>query len=586
MATGRQPFPGDTPGTVHDAILNRAPVPAGRVNPELPLPIEGVINKALEKERGLRYQHAADLRAELQRLKRDTDFARAAAAGGVVARGRARPGWGVKTGAAAGALALGALLALGTWSAIFRAEGEAIDSIAVLPFANATNDPNAEYLSDGITETLINSLTQLPRLRVTARSTVFRYKGKDADSQKVGNDLRVRAVLSGRLLQQGDTLIVRTELMDVSNGSQLWGGQYSRKASDVFALQEDLSREISEKLRLRLTPEERQRLTKRHTENANAYQLYLKGKYHWNKRSPEGIQRAVEYFQQAVDTDPAYALAYAGLADSYNIMSFFNMVPPRSAMPKAKASAMKALEIDSGLAEPHISLGYASFTFDWDWPAARTHIDQALALNASAVLNHTAYPFYLTVSGRPEEAVSVAQQALDRDPVSASFSHNLAVQFHLAGQFDKAIEEGRRTIELDSDIAIAHDVLAMSFAAKGMYREALLEMERAIALSPASAVSLGNLGYVRARLGQRSEAQHIVEQLDAASRERYTPALAFAAVYSGLDEKDQAFTWLDKAYEERCNRLAYLKNESTWTGLRGDPRFDDLLRRIGLPASR
>jgi tetratricopeptide (TPR) repeat protein len=388
------------------------------------------------------------------------------------------------------------------------------------------------------------------------------------------------------LLQQGDTLIVRTELMDVSNGSQLWGGQYSRKAADVFALQEDLSREISEKLRLQLTREEKQRLTKRYTENADAYQLYLKGKYYWNKRSPEGIQKAVEYFQQAVDKDPAYALAYAGLADTYNIMSFFNMVPPRSAMPKAKASAMKALEIDAGLAEAHISLGYASFTFDWDWPAARRHIEQALALNAAAVMNHTSYPFFLTVAGRSEEAVSVARQALDRDPVSASFSHNLAVQLHLSGQFDKAIEECRRTIDLDSTIGIAHDVLGMSFAAQGLYEEALPEVERALALSPASAVSLGNLGYVRARLGQRSEAQHIVDQLAAASTQRYIPALAFAAVYAGLDEKDRAFTWLDKAYEERSNRLAYLKNESTWIGLRGDPRFDDLLRRIGLPASR
>jgi len=283
---------------------------------------------------------------------------------------------------------------------------EAIESVAVLPFANDSADPDAEYLSDGITETLINNLSQFWNLRVVARSTVFRYKGKEADPQKAGSDLHVRAVVSGRLLQHGSTLIVRVELMDVATGAQLWGGQYNRQAEDVFLLQGDLSREISEKLQLQLTGDQKQRLTKRYTEDAEAYRLYLKGRYHWNKRNPEDLQKAVEYFRQALDKDPAYSLAYAGLADTYPYLSFFHVVPPRVAMPKAKAAGAKALEIDDHLAEAHVSLGYISFTYDGDWSAAGKHFEQALALNPAYPGAHTFYAFYLSSLGRSEEALS------------------------------------------------------------------------------------------------------------------------------------------------------------------------------------
>jgi len=460
---------------------------------------------------------------------------------------------------------------------------EAIESVAVLPFANDSADPDAEYLSDGITETLINNLSQISNLRVVARSTVFRYKGKEADPQKAGSDLHVRAVVSGRLLQHGSTLIVRVELMDVATGAQLWGGQFNRQAEDVFLLQSDLSREISEKLQLQLTGDQKQRLTKRYTEDAEAYRLYLKGRYHWNKRNPEGLQKAVECFRQALDKDPAYSLAYAGLADTYPYLSFFHVVPPRVAMPKAKTAAAKALEIDDHLAEAHVSLGYVSFTYDGDWPTAGKHFEQALALNPAYTGAHTFYAFYLSSLGQSEGALAVAKRALDRDPASPAVSHSLAVQLYLARQFDQAIEQAHNTLEMDAHFAISYQVLGEAYLSKRMYREGLLALERFSVLSRSSATSRALLGYSHARLGEHSAALRLIEELDAASQHGFVPALLFALVYAGLDDQDQAFSWLEKAYEERFYRLAYLKVEPLWDPLRSDPRFADLLRRVGIP---
>jgi TolB-like protein/Tfp pilus assembly protein PilF len=460
---------------------------------------------------------------------------------------------------------------------------EPIESVAVLPFANRSADPNTDYLSDGITESLINNLSQISTLRVTARSTVFRYKGKDADPRKVGSDLHVRAVVSGRLLKRGSSLIIQAELMDVATGSQLWGGQYNRQAENVFLLQDDLSREISEKLRLRLTGDEKRRLTKRYTEDAEAYRLYLKGRYHWNKRNPEGLQKAVDYFQQALNRDPVYPLAYAGLADTYAYLSFFHVVPPRQAMPKAKAAAVKALEIDDHLAEAHVSLGYVSFTYDGDWSAAGKHFEQALALNPIYSGAHTFYAFYLSSLGRSEEALAVAKRALDLDPASPAVSHSLAVQLYLARRFDQAIEQAHNTLEMDANFAISYQLLGEAHVSKGLYREGLLALEKFSALSRTSAISRALVGYTHARLGERSAALRIIEELTSASKHSFIPAFLYALVYAGLEDKDQAFGWLEKAYEERFNRLAYLKQDALWDPLRSDPRFIDMLRRLGIP---
>ena len=552
------------------------------MNPDVPPRLEEVIDRALEKDRTLRYQNAADLRADLQRLRRDTDSGRAAARpviaqphSPVSAVGADRRRWSP-----------------GPWRwpqfwwrrhdlRSCRRRGDAIDSVAVLPFVNDSGNPDSEYLSDGITESLIRTLSQFPSLRVPARSTVFRYKGKETDPQQVGRDLGVRAVLSGRLLQRGDTLVLRTELVDVADGSQLWGGEHTSKAGSVFELQDYLSREVSDKLRLRLTIEDKQLLTKRYTNDNAAYQLYLQGRYHRNKMSPEGLRKSIEFMNQAVEKDPRFAMAYAGLADSHNQMSFFNLQRPRDVMPKAKEAATRALAIDPGLAEAHISLGWASFTYDWDWPAATSHFEQARALNAAAVDNHPSYQFYLTVAGRSDEAIRVGRQALARDPVSAALDHVLSVQLTLAKRNDEALAECRRTIELDPAFAVAYEVMAAIFATKGEYAEALRQAEKAEALNPFNDYSAALVGFLHAQLGDRQKALRVAERLEAKAKQRYTPAISIALVYTGLGDRDRAFQWLDQAYDERSNRLAYLGREPVWDSLRADPRFDALLRGSG-----
>jgi eukaryotic-like serine/threonine-protein kinase len=576
MATGRLAFPGNTSGVVSNEILERSPAPVARLNPDAPPELERIVSKALEKNRSLRYQNASDLRADLHRLKRDTDSARVTALSGFVPAAAAKPWWRAKTALAAGALALAALLALGTWFAVFRVRGEAIDSLAVLPFANASGDPNSEYLSDGITESIINSLSQLSGLRVMARTTVFRYKGKEIEPQKIGRELNVRAMVTGRVQQHGDSLMIQAELVDAENGSQLWGGQFNRKLADVIGIQEEISKEISEKLRLKLSGEGKQRLTKRYTENAEAYQLYLKGRYYDYKSTYEGTLKAREYFQQAIDKDPGYALAYAGMAETYVYLSG---LPPREAMPKARAAAGKALELDDRLAEAHVSMGLVNLWYEWDWVAAGKHFERAIELNPAYPVAHFEYANYLTALGRLDEALAETKRTLELDPMTPLFNSGMADQLYSARRFDEAIEQDRKTLELDPSFAASHLGLGFSYAAKGMYREALAEFEK---LPPGRCRSC--LAYAHARLGERSQALRTIDELKAVSKQEPVSPEVFAIIYVGLGEKDQAFAWLEKAYDERDHSLlSTLKVDPLWDPLRSDPRFADLLRRIGPP---
>ena len=458
-----------------------------------------------------------------------------------------------------------------------------IQSIAVLPLENLSKDPEQEYFADGMTDELITNLAQISALRVISRTSAMHYKGTKKSLSEIARELRVDAVVEGTVMHSGDRVRITAQLIEASTDHHLWAASYDRDLQNVLSMQEEVTRAIVSEVRVKLTAQEQARLASMHPINPEAFQLWLKGRYYWYKLNPEGLQKAIEYFQQALEKDPAYAPAYAGLADSYNLLAFFNVFPPREVMPKAKAAAVKALELDDNLAEAHVSLGWAGFTYDLDWPAAGKHFERAIVLNPAYPLAHSYYSLYLGALGRPEESLTEAKRALDLDPVSPAINHYVIVQLYLARRFDEAIEQCRKTLELDPSFTPVHGTLAEVYSAKGMYREALAEYEEYSALSGGSPRSTAFVGYAHARLGQRSQAFRVLEQLRAASKQKYVPALSFAIVYVGLGEKEQAFLWLEKAYDERTNSLAYLKVQATWDPLRSDPRFADLVRRIGLP---
>ena len=494
-----------------------------------------------------------------------------------------RPWWRAKWPLAAGGAALAALLVVAMWFTLFRGRAEAIDSVAVLPFVNASTVSDTEYLSDGITETLIRQLSQIPRLKVMARSTVFRYKGSSIDPQKVGRDLNVRAVLTGRVLQHGEVLTISMELMDVRDGSQLWGRQYNGKLADTLAVQEDIAREVTDKLRLRLAGVEEKRLTEHVTENAEAYQLYLKGRFYWNKRTPDGIQKAVESLHRAIEKDPSYALAYAGLADCYHVPA--NPLPPREKMPLAKAAALKALQLDGTLVEAHTTLARVLFVYDWDWPAAEKEFKRAIELNPRYAPAHQWYGGYLSAIGRFREADAEKKRALELEPLSLIVNFEVGLAFHYSRNYDQAIDQFQKTLELDANFPPPHTFLAAAYEQKGMFEEAITAFQRAISVTqgPAKTLAMAGLGHVYAVSGRKTEARKILAELQRLSEHSYVQATDVALVYAGLGDKDKVFAWLDKAYEEHSFALSNLKVEPRFDLLRSDQRFADLLRRIGLP---
>jgi len=582
MSTGKLAFSGNTSAVIFQAILDRTPLSALRLNPELPPKLEEVISKALEKDRRLRYQSAAELRTDLQRLKRDTDSARVAAITGVGPAAEARRWWRGKR-ALAGGLALAALFALAAWFAVFRGRGEAIDSVAVLPFVNTNPDRNTEYLSDGITESLINSLSQLPNLRVIPRSSAFRYKSRDLDPRTVGKELNVRAVVTGRVLQRGDTLVIGAELVDVTRDSQLWGAQYSRKVADILPVQEEISREISEKLRLRLTGEEKRRLTKRYTENTEAYQLYLQGRYYWNKRTADGLKKAVEYFQQAIEKDPGYALAYTGLGDAYNIMGWYDVLSPEDSFSRAKGAVLKALEIDPGLAEAHNSLAYIREHYDHDRPDAEAEFRRAIELNPNYGTAHHWYALFLRDSGRIEEAKAEIERAMRIDPLSLIINMAYAAILYNAREYDRALLQYQKTLDMDPSFFPARREIGRVYEQQGDYDKAIAEFQKARQLAPNDTHLLAWLGYVYAVSGKRTEAQELLEELRNRSRSGYVPAYSWGVIYTGLGNADQAFAWLKRGCNESDSWLSQLKVDPEFDTLRSDPRYRELLRCLGLP---
>jgi DNA-binding SARP family transcriptional activator len=456
-------------------------------------------------------------------------------------------------------------------------------SLAILPLADAGAGPDAEYLSDGITESIISNLAQLPSLRVMARSTVFRYKGREVDPREAGRELGVRAVLTGRVVRLGERLVIRAELVDTADGAQLWGGQYDRDFSDVLAVQEEIARRISDSLQLKLTGEEQGRLAKRHTASAEAYQFYLKGRYFWYKRTEEALKRSIEYFNQAIEEDPSYALAYDGLSDSYTLLALRGLIPPREALVKAKAAARKALEIDDTLGEAYASLAHVRL-HDWDWSGLEEEFKRALELNPGQAMAYHWYSEYLRAMGRADESLAIEEAGQGIDPLSPIESVSLSTAYHYAGMYDQAIEQLRKGLEINPNHFLLHFRLGHSYLQKGMREEAIEEMQRAVTLSGRSAETLMGLGQVYAAAGKRNEMQQVLDELMLHAKEHYVSPYYVAKIHAAGGDREQAFAWLEKACEEHNPDLIELKVEPILAGLRADPRFRDLLRRVGLPA--
>ncbi len=529
MSTGQRAFTGNTSGVIFDAILNRAPAPPARLNPAIPIQLEQIIAKALEKDRELRYRSASDLRADLQRLKRDTDSARAMPfSTGQASRQKLRRLWPHLVWG--GALAVVLIL-----------------FVLNVGFANLSNDPKTEYLSDGITESLINSLSQLPNLAVMSRNTVFRYKGQATDPQKVGRDLHVRAILTGRLIQTGDELMISVNLEDVENSRQIWGEQYNRKLSNLVSVQQEIAGDIYGRLRPRLAGEEKKLLAKRPTENAEAYQLYLQGLFYWNKWTQADFKKAVDYFTQAVQKDPGYALSYAGLADSYSLLGDAGYLPPSEAWPKAKTAAMQALNIDDSLAEAHTSLGLVKEHFEWDWEGAEKEFKRAIELNPNLATAHHWYGDYLTNMGRFGEGMAESKKAQELDPLSLIINTTMGWQSYRMGKHKEAVAEREKALSLSGGPELAASI-EEDFTKSG-YKRVL---------------------------------QSWLEGLTELSKHSYVSSYSIAESYMRMDEKQKAFEWLEKAYEEHDSGLVSLAVEPMFESIRPDPRFKEILRRMKL----
>jgi serine/threonine protein kinase/tetratricopeptide (TPR) repeat protein len=613
--SGRAPFAGETAADIIGALIHKEPQPLSTLARNIPAELQHIVSKALRKDRDERYQTVKSLVTDLRMLKQELDFA-AKLEGSVAPTSKdaatkhsaqtatenvgmesgdtqatiARPTSSVEyivsrikqhkgTLAAGLAVLLLAAIGFGYWLYTNRASNAArIESLAVMPFANASGNSDVEYLSDGITESLINSLSQLPKLSVKARSSVFRYKGKEIEPHQVAKELSVQAILNGRLVQRGNDLALYLSLVDAQNGNQLWGEQYNRKLTDLVALQSEIARDVSQKLRARLSGEEERRLAKHYTENVEAYQLYLNGRFYWEKRTPEGLNRAIEYFGEAIARDSNYALAYAGLADAYALLGVFHL-SPRETFPKAREAALNALRIDDTLAEAHAALGHIKVQYEYDWAGAEREYKRAIELNPNYANAHHFYALYLAMMGRSEEGLSEIRRAQELEPFSLSIHANVGAILCQARRYDEAISQLKRVLEMNPNFDHARSVLAFAYRQKGMYEEAISEYKkRAVPVSGGS----GEIGLTYALSGRRSEALKELDKLHELSKQRYVAPYYRAIIYAGLGDKDNALHWLEKAYEDRSTRLVWIRLDPALDKLRSEPRFAELLRRMNL----
>lgn len=607
LLTGRRPFFSDSAAATISEILTREPSPLARYSENAPPELQRIISKALSKDVDERYQTAKDLQVDLKNLMSELAFEekleqsypgyvgsstaamRRAISTSVISPARTSVGVPeVRDHKRAMLVALAvvvvAVVAIGSY--VFLTAG---DSLAVLPFTYASidqrllADPDREYLSDGITESIIDSLSQLPRLKVIARSSVFRYKGRETDPQAVGRELGVRTVLVGRITQRGDSLTISTELAGVSDNKHIWGARYERRLSDLVALQSDIAREISENLRMKLTGADRELLKKSHTDNAEAYESYLKGRYYWNKRTEEGFRNGIKSFRMAIQADPKYALAYSGLADCYTLLSDYGFIPPSEGYPEAKTQVMTALAIDEGLAEAHTSLGGINAGYYWDWAAVEKEYKKAIQFNPNYSTAHHWYALYLAFTGRMDEAIAEIRRARELDPFSLAINKDYGVTLFFARRYDQAIQQLNKTLEIDPDYRMVYTYLAEVYMEKGMHREAIAELERVHALAPDESEITSVLGQAYAVAGRKDEALKIAEQLSRLEKESQFLSKELAILYARLGDTDRALEVLQNGVEKRHAVMAEIKVDPRLGSLRADPRFAELIRLIGLP---
>jgi serine/threonine protein kinase/Flp pilus assembly protein TadD len=550
LATGRQAFPREPVPIALDVPVNRSPDPPSYANPQVTPEFDAIIGRCLEKDRSRRYPDAATLLEDLRRLRRRVDSAEA--------RSQVR-------------------------ASILSRSPEFADSIAVFPFENPGCNPDKEYLGDGITETIINSLARLRRLRVVPRTTMFRYRDRAVDPIQAGRELRARAVLTGRVVERGDRLIVDAELIDIAQESQLWGEKYTRSVADIMAVQEEIASEVSKRLRLQLSDEENKRLIRRPTQNREAYHLLVKGSYYANKWTPEGLGKGLEHARQAIEADPAFVEPYALLAYVYCMLGHFGALAAADAFPKAKAAALRALEIDETSAGAHFSLAVVHLLHDWDWSGAETEIQTGLQLAPNDAAGHFAYGEWLTAMGRFEDAIVELERALDLDPLSSPISANLASAYSFVRQYDRALEQIRKTIELDPSFVAAQTLLALLLARAGYFDDAVAEAQKCLSPDGSDWKCKTILGVVYAVAGRTEEAMRIAAELENLPQLRkFTSGLPH--IYGALGDRDRALNWLEEAYQARVSNLVFVCRTPELESLQGDPRFEELLGRIGLPA--
>lgn len=579
MTTGTLPFRGESTGVIFDCILNRTPVPSVQLNPDVAHDLERIISKCLEKDRNLRYQNASDIRTDLQRLRRDTESGRAASGTAPKTRVRRR---GVI--AIVGGLILLLAVVAGLEAGKLR-EGlhfgtdKAIRSLAVLPLQNLSRDPEQEYFADGMTEELTADLAKIGAVRVISRTSAMRYKGVNKSLPEIARELSVDGIIEGSVQRAGDRVKITAQLIHAATDTHLWAESYEGNMGDVLALQDEVARSIANEVKVKLSPPELARLTGRRAVNPEAYEAYLKGRYYWSKRTVEGEQKGLEYFQQAVALDPAYAPADSGIADSYIVLGAHAHLDVHDAFPKAKAAAMKALELDEGSAEAHVSLGTVRTFYDWDWTGSEREFRRALELQPNYSTAHHWYAHYLVQVGRVDEAVGEMKRARELDPFGITVNIWLATTLYYSRQYDKAIDQYHRTLELYPEWSDLHNGIGNCYAQKGLVLEAVGEWEKTLRLGGENQIadSLqeayaagGYTGYLRKNL------DHLKASAQAA-----TP-LDFAYAYARLGDNEHALEWLEKAYDKRDPWL-YLKAEPVFDGLRAEPRFKDLVRHMGLP---